>query len=166
MTPYRDFVVTPGVIPALEDAGIVVRSEGGVWKVSDIERAQKIVSSYSPIKYAVETRLADAADARWRTETGGIVSNGLRVHTDRDSRAALIAEYVAAQNGLRTDGAIYKFADGVPRSMTNAEMISIAHTVMAHVQKCFACEALLHAKITAPGLTWQEVWAIDVSVGS
>lgn len=93
--------------------------------------------------------LEQLAAVRYGAETAGVAWRGWPVATDRDSRPNLIAAYQSAAAGLRQDGGVWKFADGVARPLTNAEVQSMALAVLAHVQRCFDREAELAAQVRA-----------------
>ena len=102
--------------------------------------------------------LAYTADVRWQKETGGIMvatSIGvIPVSTERgDDRDALQNVYSALRDGLRPDGATFKFADDVPRSVPNADMMKVVVSAFAFVQKCFDKEANITAQFKAGMIT-------------
>ena len=88
------------------------------------------------------------ADKRWQKETGGAMWNGHTIHTDRESQAKIIAAYVAANDGIRTDPSKWKVPGGFI-DVTNADAIEMARTVMAHVQGCYDAETALCDQIDA-----------------
>lgn len=81
------------------------------------------------------------ATARYNKEVGGTLWNGYPVATDRESQSKIIGVIVSINAGLRADPSIWKFKDGVFRSVTNAEFIALAGTVAAFIQGCFDLEA-------------------------
>lgn len=102
--------------------------------------------------------VAHLKDRRWHAEIGGIVAtiNGeaVRVSTSRgDDRAALHQIYSAITAGLRSEGATFNFADAVPRSVSNAEMMAVVLAALAHVQACFDLEGELHPLIMSTAIT-------------
>ncbi|MBK1699744.1 DUF4376 domain-containing protein [Thiococcus pfennigii] len=97
------------------------------------------------------------AQKRWEAETGGVEWSGWPVATDVGSQGKLTAAYQAAATGLRADGGAWKFADGIARTMTNAQLQEMALTVMAHVQACFDNEAAIAEQIRASALP-DEAW--------
>lgn len=92
---------------------------------------------------------ARIAAARYDAEFGGTTWNGLLIQTDRDSRAILTGEYVAADSGVRKDGEIYKFPDGTFRPLSNADLKAMTLAVRDHVKNCYGREGQLLAKIEA-----------------
>ncbi|TCR70529.1 DUF4376 domain-containing protein [Bosea sp. BK604] len=85
---------------------------------------------------------AHIADRRWRREVRGITveiaGEPVLVSTQRgDDRAALHQVYSAIRDGLRQDGATFNFADGKPRSVSNADMMAAILAALAHVQAAF-----------------------------
>ncbi|WP_346358091.1 DUF4376 domain-containing protein [Bosea sp. (in: a-proteobacteria)] len=110
---------------------------------------------------------------RWQAETAGITATiggeAVRVSTTRgDDRAALHQVCTAISGGLRSDGAVFNFADGVSRGVSNAEMQAVVLAALAHVQACFDLEGTLRAAIEAGILTTKEEidaasWPADVT---
>lgn len=104
-----------------------------------------------------EKRIAKRAaisEKRWQVETGGITvtigEDAIPVSTARgDDREALHITFSAINAGLRQDGAVFKFADEVPRAMSNADMLAIVAAALGHVQACFDHEAPLLAAVAA-----------------
>lgn len=88
-------------------------------------------------------RLAELAAVRYQAETRGIEVAGLPVQTDRESRPNLIAAYAAAAAGLRAEGCVWKFADGVARAVSAETLMAMATAVLDHVQRCYDQEAVL-----------------------
>lgn len=82
---------------------------------------------------------------RYYAEISGCSYNGWPVATDRDSQSKISAAYSLARDGYWAPGSGWKFADGVYRILTQEQVIALALTVSAHVQACFANEALLMA---------------------
>ncbi|WP_243368851.1 DUF4376 domain-containing protein [Microvirga solisilvae] len=95
---------------------------------------------------------AYAAQRRWEIETSGITvsvaGEPIPVSTMRgDDRDALQSTYTAIKDGLRQDGATFKFADGKPRRMSNADMLTVILAALTHVQACFNMEGDLLTNI-------------------
>lgn len=98
---------------------------------------------------------------RWQAETAGITATiggePVRISTARgDDRAALHQVYSAMSAGLRSDGAVFNFADGVSRSVSNAEMTAAVLAALAHVQACFDLEGELRTSIEAGTVSTKE----------
>jgi hypothetical protein len=95
---------------------------------------------------------AHLALVRWQAETSPlpVVIAGERVPlaigTDRD-RASLQGTYTAIKDGLRPDGATFKFADGVPRQVSNEDMLAAIVAALGHIQACFDAERLVRLRI-------------------
>jgi hypothetical protein len=51
LAPYPGYVSKPGLVQAIEAAGIAVSNVGGVLYVSDLPAAQAIAASYNPLPY-------------------------------------------------------------------------------------------------------------------
>jgi hypothetical protein len=96
--------------------------------------------------------VAYLAQRRWEAETIGITvavnGEAVPLSTARgDDRMALQATYSAIRDGLRPEGATFKFADGKPRSVSNAQMGAAIMLAFGFVQHCFDAEAAVLAKI-------------------
>jgi hypothetical protein len=94
------------------------------------------------------------ARRRWEVETGGITvlvdGQPAPLPTSRgDERAALQSTYSAIRDGLRLDGDSFKFADGVPRAVSNADMMAAIVAAFRHVQGAFNAEGAVRAQIEA-----------------
>jgi hypothetical protein len=96
--------------------------------------------------------LAHLATIRWQRVAAGTTWNGWPVRTLPGDEAAISAAYSAAQAGSRSDTANWKFADGIFRPLTNAQMIAMAEHVFARTQAHFDHEAVLNAQLR-DGLT-------------
>lgn len=96
------------------------------------------------------------ANARYNKEVGGTLWNGYPVATDRESQSKIIGVIVSINAGLRTDPSIWKFKDGVFRSVTNAEFLTLAGTVAAFIQECFNLESSTLEKIENDNITTTE----------
>lgn len=89
-----------------------------------------------------------AALARFRAETGGLVTAGIKVATDRQSQAMISGACLMAQaNPAFTTQ--WKAEDGTFVTITAAEIVAMAQAVAAHVSACFSTEAALVAGIIA-----------------
>jgi hypothetical protein len=108
-------------------------------------------------------KLSQLADNRWHKEVSGIVWNTYPVHTDRESQSRITAAYVMAKNQLWSDGAIWKFADGISRPMNGNQIQEIAQVVITHVQSAFEIESIKIAQITA-ATDFEAVDAIDLTI--
>jgi len=107
--------------------------------------------------------LQKLAAHRWAAETGGYTWNGWPVHSDDRAQFKALAEILRIQGGQRTDGDVWKFADGVFRGLDNVDFISMYQAGAVHIARCFACEAMCQARIAAgdydiPAI-WAEEWA-------
>ena len=65
--------------------------------------------------------VAYADNARWQREGSGTTWNGLPVATDDRSKTRVNGELSAIALAVRRDGEPFKFADGVPWPLTNAD---------------------------------------------
>ena len=91
-------------------------------------------------------RLAELADIRWQRQTAGIVVDGVRLRTDRESIVDLraIAERSAEKFPLS-----YKAAMEFVTLESKEQATRYADAQDAHVQACFDYEAVLARKIAA-----------------
>jgi hypothetical protein len=99
---------------------------------------------------------AYAASVRYTKETGGATWNDWPIHTDATSQTKYLAELQAIALGVRIDGDGWKFADGVFRSVSNADFPALATAARAHVRACFVAEAEVLAGIAAGTITTRE----------
>lgn len=113
------------------------------------------------LEVAHTERLAALAALRFQKETAGILINGAKVKTDRESQGALTGAYTSLKNGLLT-GIDWKAEGGVWVSLTLAQVEPLAQAVAAHVQACFSTEKA-HAQAIEALSTVAEVDAYDIS---
>jgi hypothetical protein len=95
---------------------------------------------------------AIAADARYIAETNGVMLDGVRVLTDRDSQGLINGAVSLAQ----INPAIsirFKTAAGIFVTLNATQVLGIGLAVGTHVQNCFAREADVAAEIAANILT-------------
>lgn len=94
---------------------------------------------------------AYVADKRWQVETGGIVVGGLPVATDDRSKIMIIGARVkaAADGDFTTE---WKTQAGFV-SIDASTIVAISDAVLAHVDACFAAEAVVLAAIEAGTIT-------------
>lgn len=107
---------------------------------------------------------AYAASVRYAKETGGATWNDWPIHTDAVSQTKYLAELQAITLGVRIDGDGWKFADGVFRSVSNADFPALATAARAHVHACFVREAEVLAGIAAGTITTRD--EIDAAFAS
>ena len=110
------------------------------------------------LESAKTSKLIELADARWRFETSGVVLNGVRIKTDRESQATLSGAYVTLKDGLATS-IDWKADGGVWTQLTLAQITPIAQAVAAHVQGAFSMERQLSEQVAA-ATTIEQVQAI------
>lgn len=87
------------------------------------------------------------AGVRYERVAAGTTWNGWPVRTLPSDESVIAAAYSAAQAGARSDTAVWKFADGVFRPLTNAQMIAMAEHVFARTQAHFDHEAALNEQL-------------------
>lgn len=92
-----------------------------------------------------EEKLKEIATARFREETGGIVVDGIRFDTSRESQALLTG--AALQASIDSSYTCrWKAADGFVNLSAN-DLLRIASLVRSHVQECFEKEAIVSSQI-------------------
>lgn len=93
------------------------------------------------------------ANVRYEAEVSGVTATvggeEVLMSTRREDRDGARDTLLAIISGLRSDGAVFKFADGVSRPATNDEMKAAIAAAFAHVQACFDREAEISAAIDA-----------------
>jgi hypothetical protein len=100
-----------------------------------------------------------AATTRYAKETAGVTVTiggvaGIPMSTARgNDREVLTATMVAIHAGLRSNTATFKFADGVSRVVSNADMTAAIGAAFAHVQAAFDVESTVVAAIGAGTVT-------------
>lgn len=95
-----------------------------------------------------------AAEKRWQREIGGIVVNGIAVHTDDRSKLMISGARLAAQNAPEFT-TTWVAADGSVHELDAAAIIAISDAVLAHVSSCFAIYAAVLA--ADPPMTASEI---------
>lgn len=103
--------------------------------------------------YGIWVDLADyAANARWRSEVGGVTVNGVTIATDDRSKVMLMGARItaAADPSFTTP---WVAADGVTHQLTAAEVIAISDAVLAHVATCFATFDSVKTEIASGEIT-------------
>ncbi len=119
---------------------------GAVWVEPELEP--------TPVVTKADLK-AHAAAVRYGVEVSGCVWEGQRVHTDRESRANLIAEFVAIGAGLRADPSPWKFVDGYA-SVSNEQMLAVVLAARTHVTAAYAVEDAVIASIDAGTIATKE----------
>ncbi len=103
-------------------------------------------------------KLAELASSRYNAETSGIVLDGNKIRTDRESQATLTGAYVTLQAGFTTS-IDWKTSSGEWITLTLQEVEALASLVSSHVQACFATERALSALVISAN-TIEEVNSI------
>lgn len=122
-------------------------------KVLSSENGQPVAITPPQPVVSIQSLLIGVANKRWVVETGGIVVDGRRVDTDRESQAQLNNSYSSLKLGLIEDTQ-WKDADGNFTLVTLVELEPIAQAVAQHVRACFVAEQV-HNELIG-GLTTQE----------
>lgn len=156
----------PGLNQAVAAAGVHLYNEGGIWMASDPIAAATIAASYDPAPFVVGSQMAAAADARWTRMSGGYTTPaGIPLSTDSASITMLTGVAVAASSASVGTSFPFKDRTGAFHQMTPSDVRALYGAVVQFIQSCYAAEANIRAQINAPGQTWQQVQAIDVTAG-
>jgi hypothetical protein len=123
--PHREKVVR-----RLTLDGGVVRARCEVVALTEAERIHRLGERRRAL-------LAELPAIRFRHETGGVVFDGIPLHTDRESQATLA---LAALQGAEER---WKGLDGRWYAITPERLQAAAQAVMAHKRACFAREEAL-----------------------
>jgi len=119
---------------------------------------QDVLTDYGltiPKRPTSENLLSYLADKRWRTETGGILFQGLPVSTDRESQA-MIGRTLQT---MELTGKPVKFKTGAGFFEMDLDLMrGLSLEIAAHVQLCFETEAVISEKIEAGEIkTFEEI---------
>jgi hypothetical protein len=99
------------------------------------------------LKIAKATKLAEIANERWKTETGGATVSSMTIMTDRESIGMLNGAVTAA---MQDSGYTCNWKTSQGFVTLNAEqIITVATAIREHVQNCFDGEAELTAMVEA-----------------
>ena len=139
-------IVEADAIPdgKISTAAVAKRVEGSVKWVNTLINA--------PVLTLAERRTAAISqlkEKRWQIEIGGVdvtlsTEEVVPVSTGRgDVRTDLHIQMTTIGAGMRTDGATFNFSDGVPRSVSNADMLTVISSALTHVQAAFDREAVV-----------------------
>ncbi|WP_372674531.1 DUF4376 domain-containing protein [Aquicoccus sp.] len=114
--------------------------------MSNIDLSQLIMPKTKLAQRRAE-RFHELADLRWKRETGGLnLSGSLRVNTSRESQAQIAASVQSIQSGLLKEPVDWKLETGWSK-LTIEQILLIARAVVDHVQRCFATERRLAARM-------------------
>lgn len=109
------------------------------------------------------TKLSALAAKRWQVETGGIIVGGITIKTDEDTQRKVTGAYVQAEKNPAFT-AKWKVATGVFVDLDAATIILIGDALTAHVQACFANEAVLTDAIMGAA-DWPTLKAVNIDAG-
>ncbi|TXN30864.1 DUF4376 domain-containing protein [Methylobacterium sp. WL19] len=123
----------------------VIRRPG----LTDAERAALVLADNHVEPADPVTLVAYAANARWEREVAGTMWNGWPIYTDDRAQIKYLAELAAIEAGVRVDGEPWKFADGLPRPLTNIQMRNLAIAARSYVTSTFKLEFMALAQIAA-----------------
>lgn len=93
-------------------------------------------------------KLNEIANARFLYETRGILINGIRIKTDRESQSTISGAYSSLKDGL-IPHIDWKAEGGDWVRLTLAELTPIAQAVANHVQSSFTLEKQLAERVMA-----------------
>lgn len=110
------------------------------------------------LERAKREKLDEIAAWRFQRETGGVLLNGVRIRTDRESQATITGAMASLQGGFVTS-IDWKAANDVWVQLSFAEMTAIAQAVSSHVQLSFSMERQLAEQVAA-ATTIEQVQAI------
>ena len=103
--------------------------------------------------YTKEDLFTHLAAYRYSKEVGGVVIGGLPVPTDDRTKTLLVGAYNdAIYEANPTRERKFKIGSGFI-TLTNADLMGIALTIAAHVQKCFDCESTIFSQILDNSIT-------------
>ena len=123
----------------------VVTWGGDAWVVHD-KTPEELASEAEALRAQL---VSDLAAHRYGFETGGInLPNGLKVRTDRGTRASITEAVNALEAGLMSAPIPWKLEAGWV-DLTHADLKGIASAVAAHVQAGFAAERAVQGQIEA-----------------
>ena len=111
------------------------------------------------------------AAKRYAAEISGITvtvgtEKTVPMSTKREDRDGARDTLIAVMAGLRQDGAVFKFADGVGRAATNAEMKAAIAAAFAHVQAAYDLEASIVAQIEGKNPKITDIAGVDAAFAS
>jgi hypothetical protein len=141
VSPYYNLLVIA------QSAGVTDFStllyDNGTLYIEGIEQSalDAAMVSYSQESYVKELQMADIAATRFEHETGGIVVNGLRINTSRDSQGLILGATVQV-----IIDPTYTLRWKTPLGWVQFEgdqVTMIASIVRQHVQDCFDREETL-----------------------
>ena len=137
------------ILEQLSNKEATLVSSAGDWPETPASLLM-IVDGWSPEPAPVDL-YAYAATKRYAVETGGVVIDGMRVMTDRQSQSLITGayNYVQANPDVTVN---FKTASGFVE-LTAAQMTAIANAVGAHVKASFAAEGEVDKQIIAGTIT-------------
>ena len=165
MSLWPEFQDVPGILPALNAAGIEHARIDNMWHFSDVPAAQAFAASWDALSAARSIQADAAAAHKWEVISGGhTTATGIPLYTSIDDITMITGLYNTACAG--SPMAVYTFKDRskIYRSLTVAQVQSLYLDVSAWVQLAFLAEQALTQEIMAAP-TWQAVMAIDVTAG-
>lgn len=127
-----------------------------------IQRIAGVVQQVLVLGNILTDLTAYAAEARWRTETGGVVhSGGTRLRTDRTTQAMLsnCYAYLTLHPSQPTE-ILWKGSAGF-LTLTKQQVIDMHFETLAWVENCFNTERLMQTQIQSSRITTAE--AIDAA---
>ena len=135
-----------------QEAQVIVPEVGTAGEIAPLSSGPMTLES------AKAAKLAEIANWRFQRETSGIVFNGVRIKTDRESQATITGALTALSQGL-VSSVEWKADNGQWIQLGLTEMTAIARAVATHVQQCFSLEKSYVDQVNA-ATTIEEVQAI------
>ena len=156
----------PGLNETVEAAGYTLANIGGVWSTSDAAAAAAIlaiVASYNPIPYVIALKKQEAADMKEVVEAGGITtSGGIPLDTAPENQLRLLRLSCSTEATPLPATFMVKDRNGVIRSLTRSDARTLGSDINTFFQNCTNGEGLAVAAVTANGLTWEQIMAVDI----
>ena len=135
-----------------QEAQVIVPEVGAAGEIAPLNSGPMTLES------AKAAKLAEIANWRFQRETSGIVLNGVRIKTDRESQAAITGAFITLSQGL-VSSVDWKADNGQWIQLGLTEMTAVAQAVATHVQQCFSLEKSYVDQVNA-ATTIEEVQAI------
>lgn len=116
-----------------------------------------------PLSDVLVVRRNEVRELRERKRDLGSLWGQQPIWTDRESCADYTSLVVAVQAGLREDGSLFRFPDGV-KPLANADVIGMAAAAFGYIQSLYSRQAELDALLTAAE-TVDAMIAVDITTG-
>lgn len=155
----------PGLNEIVE-ASYPLSNVGGVWVTDTAEHAtaiMAIVATYNPIPFVLSLKRAEALAVKIEVENGGITtSGGHALDTSPENQLRLLRVACSTEaTPLPATFYIHR-RDGTVVNLTRTAARTLGSDIGAFFQACANGEGLALAAINAPGLTWQQILAVNI----